>query len=355
MKTRMLTLMTCAICLLAIAGCREEKEFDKFTPPTLGDDATTGTTTSDSDLLPAPDSKTQYVKIGTGGMTGLYYPTGGAIAKMINGKKDTYKINCRVESTDGSVFNINSVLSGDLEFGICQSDRQYQAYKGLTEWETKGPQTDLRAVFSIHPEAVTLVAADDADINSLADLRGKRVNIGNQGSGQRQNAIDALTYAGIDPEKDIVAESVRAAEAPGLLQDERIDAFFYTVGHPSGAILEATAGRRKVHFVPITDIEELLAKHPYYAPAIIRVANYDKATNEEDVPTFGVKATFVTSLEASNEIVYAFVKEVFENLDDFRGLHKAYADLTKENMLEGLSAPIHPGAMGYYKRNGLVD
>lgn len=299
-------------------------------------------------------TKTAFATIGTGGITGVYYPTGGAIAKIVNQKRDVYNIRCTVESTGGSVFNVNAVLAGDLEFGVVQSDRQYQAINGMAEWKDKGPQKDLRAVFSIHPESVTLVAAVDADINDIRDLKGKRVNIGNPGSGQRQNAIDALDAVGIDYESDLTAESVKAAEAPGLLQDGRIDAFFYTVGHPSGAIKEATAGARKVHFVPITGIDALLKKYPYYAESYIPKAFYPGAQNEGDVKTFGVKATFVTSAKVPDDIVYAVAKEVFENFDDFKKLHPAYAVLTKKGMLEGLSAPIHPGAMKYYKEAGLM-
>ena len=301
-------------------------------------------------------AKTTFVTIGTGGITGVYYPTGGAIAKMVNKKRDEYGIRATVESTGGSVFNVNAVMSGDLEFGIVQSDRQYQAVNGLAEWEEKGKQEDLRAVFSIHPESVTLVAAVDAGIEKIEDLKGKRVNIGNPGSGQRQNSIDALTAVGIDYNTDLTAESVKADEAPGLLQDGRIDAFFYTVGHPSGNIKEATAGARKVRFVPITGpgIHKLIADDPYYAKAIIPVGLYPGAENDADVPTFGVKATFVTSAKVPDNIVYAITKEVFDNFEDFKQLHPAYAVLTKQNMLEGLSAPIHPGALKYYKEAGLM-
>jgi len=299
--------------------------------------------------------KTTFVTIGTGGITGVYYPTGGAIARIVNKKKDEYGIRATVESTGGSVFNVNAVMAGDLEFGVVQSDRQYQAINGLAEWEDKGKQEDLRAVFSVHPESITLVAATDAGIEKIEDLKGKRVNIGNPGSGQRQNSIDALTAVGIDYQKDITAESVKAAEAPGLLQDGRIDAFFYTVGHPSGAIKEATAGARKVQFVPVVGpgIDKLIADNPYYAKATVPVKLYPGAQNNEDVETFGVKATFVTSAKVPDEVVYAITKEVFDNFEDFKKLHPAYAMLTKENMLEGLSAPLHPGALKYYKEAGL--
>ena len=299
-------------------------------------------------------AETTYVTIGTGGITGVYYPTGGAIARMVNKKRKIYGIRATVESTGGSAFNVNAIMAGDLEFGVVQSDRQYQAIKGLAEWKDAGPQRDLRAVFTIHPETLTLVAADDAGIKTIDDLRGKRVNIGNPGSGQRQNSIDALINAGIDCESDLNAEGVKAAEAPGLLQDGRIDAFFYTVGHPNGNIKEATSGKRKVHFVPITGLEKLLSKYPYYARAFIPIKLYPGATNKADVETFGVKATFVTSAKVPERVVYAITREVFENFKEFKGLHPAYEVLTKKNMLEGMSAPIHPGALKYFKEAGLM-
>jgi TRAP transporter TAXI family solute receptor len=298
--------------------------------------------------------KTVFVTIGTGGITGVYYPTGGNIAKMINKKTKEYGIRATSEATGGSVFNINAVMAGDLEFGVTQSDRQFQALNGLAEWKKKGPQNDLRAVFSIHPEAVTLVAADDAGISTIHDLKGKRVNIGNPGSGHRQNAIDALENAGIDIREDLITEGVKAAEAPGLLQDGRIDAFFYTVGHPSGAIKEATSGRRKVRLIPISDIQGLTSKHPYYVKTVIPIKLYPSASNKEDIETFGVKATFVTSSKVSDDVVYAITKEVFDHFEVFKTLHPAYEILNKKDMLEGLSAPIHPGAIRYYKETGLI-
>jgi TRAP transporter TAXI family solute receptor len=299
-------------------------------------------------------AKATFVTIGTGGITGVYYPTGGAIAKMVNKKRSEYGIRATVESTGGSVFNVNAVMGGDLEFGVVQSDRQFQAINGLAEWKDKGPQKDLRAVFSIHPESVTLIAAVDSGIKTIQDVKGKKINIGNPGSGQRQNSIDALDAVGINYEKDIKAESIKASEAAGLLQDGRIDAFFYTVGHPNGSIKEATSGARKVRIADITGIDSMLAKFPYYAKATIQISNYPGAVNDKDVQTFGVKATFVTSAKVPDNVVYAITKEVFDNFEDFKKLHPAYATLTKENMLQGLSAPIHPGAMKYYKEAGLM-
>lgn len=315
-----------------------------------------------SQQQPAEESKSEaakpsgvtYVTIGTGGVTGVYYPTGGAISRVVNQKSAEYGIKATVESTGGSVYNINAVLAGDLEFGVAQSDRQYQAYNGEAEWAERGPQEKLRAVFSIHPESITLIASEASGINSVEDLKGKIVNIGNPGSGQLQNSKDVLEAAGLT-EEDIKAEYAKAVEAPGLLQDERIDAFFYTVGHPNGNIKEATSGRIKVKIVPIVgpSVEKLIAKYSYYAESVIAISNYPTAANEGDVESVGVKATFVTSSDVSDDVVYAVTKEVFDNFDEFKKLHPAYSVLTKESMLKGLSAPIHPGALKYYKETGL--
>ncbi len=296
-----------------------------------------------------------FVTIGTGGVTGVYYPTGGAISRMINKKANVYGIKATVESTAGSVYNINSVLSGELEFGVAQSDRQYQAYNGLAEWSKKGPQKDLRAVFSIHPESITLIASIKSGINSVNDLKGKRVNIGNPGSGQLQNSRDVLEAFGVT-EKSVKTEHVKAVEAPGLLQDEKLDAFFYTVGHPNGNIKEATSGRIKVKIVPIKGkaVAALLKKFPYYAKSVIPSKFYPNAAGGSDVESIGVKATFVTSAKLSEKIVYAITKEVFDNLEAFKKLHPAYSVLNKRDMLKGLSAPIHKGALKYYREAGLV-
>ncbi len=303
----------------------------------------------------AESSGPTFVTIGTGGVTGVYYPTGGAISRMVNAKSAEYGIRASVESTGGSVFNINAVITGDLEFGIAQSDRQYQAMRGMAEWDGN-PQEKLRSVFAIHPESITLIATEESGIRSIADLEGKRVNIGNPGSGQLQNSIDVLGAFGMS-EDDVIAEQVGAVEAPSLLQDGRIDAFFYTVGHPNGNITEATSGRIRVRIVDIAgpQVQDLIEERPYYAEATIPASFYPQATNESDATTVGVKATLITSSDVSEDVVYAITKEVFENFEEFTSLHPAYAVLTKESMLQGLSAPLHPGAVRYYEEAGMID
>ncbi|NQU64668.1 MAG: TAXI family TRAP transporter solute-binding subunit [SAR324 cluster bacterium] len=303
-------------------------------------------------------SERTFVTIGTGSVTGVYYPTGGAISTIINKKFDTYKIKATVESTKGSVYNINAVLSGDLQFGVVQSDSQYHAFNGEKEWKEKGPQKDLRAVFSVHSESITLIASAASGINGIKDLRGKRVNLGNPGSGQLGNSRDVIQAFGLE-ESDLKSEYIKAVEAPGLVQDERLDAFFYTVGHPNANIKEATSGKIKVKIVPIQgpELDALNKKYPYYAKSVVPGSMYPNAVNSAvgDIPSFGVKATFVTSAKVSDDIVYAITKEIFDNFEEFKKLHQAFEVLTKENMLQGLSAPIHPGAIKYYKEADLIN
>jgi len=303
-------------------------------------------------------AKEVFITIGGGDVSGVYFPTGLAIAKMINNRRPEYHIRASVEATMGSTFNLNAIMGGYLDFGLVQSDIQYHAVNGRANWAKKGPQKELRAVFSIHHEPLTLVAAVEPGIQSLADLRGKRVSIGNPGFTQHRIVIDALKAAGLDPKGDISAQEVFASEAPAMLEDNRIDAYFFTVGHPSETIRMALSNKRRARVVPISGpvIDKLAADNPYYIKTVIEMQRFypGLAGQLDEVATFGVVATVCTSTRVSEEVVYTLTKIVFENLDEFRRQHPALVNLTKEGMLNGLSAPLHPGALKYYKEAGLL-
>lgn len=288
------------------------------------------------------------VVIGTGGSSGVYYPTGNNICGMVNSKPE-YEINCTAITTGGSIYNINSVLAGTLDFGIAQSDRQYDAWNGLGYWTGVGPQQNLRSIFSIHHESVTIIAGSNSGITTIQDLTGKVVNIGPEGSGARKNAIHALFNAGINYETELTATDYNFNDAIENFQNSTIDAVFITIGHPSAKITSVTEGSRPVYFVPITDIDNLLTEYPYYYRSIIPIQLYPEASNTSDVQTFGVKATFITAIDMPDDIVYAFAKEVLANFLEFQQLHPSYEALNKNDMLQALTAPIHPGAIKYYK------
>ncbi len=300
--------------------------------------------------------ETTYIKIGTASQTGVYYPVGAGIAQWVNKAQSDHGVQASVEATDGSVFNINALMTGDLDFGIVQADRQYQAVHGEAEWAAHGAQSNLRAVCSLYTEMVTLAAAEDAGIEQVGDLKGKRVNIGNPGSGTRVNAIDVLTAAGLDPETDIDTQDITAGESPKLFQDNRLDAFFFTVGHPAGTFMELTAGTRPARFVSIAGpaVTSLIASKPYYSTANIPVADYPGILNTSDAATIGLKTTLVTSATVSDDVVYAVTKAIFDNLDAFRGTHAALNYLKAEEMVQGNFAPLHPGAARYFQEAGLL-
>jgi len=296
-----------------------------------------------------------FISIGTGGVTGVYYPAGGAICRLVNRDRSEHGIRCGVESTGGSIFNINAIRSGELEFGVAQSDWQYHAYNGTSRFEENGAFEGLRAVFSLHPEPFTVVARADAGIAEFDDLKGKRVNIGNPGSGQRATMDVVLEAKGWSTGDFSVASELPPAEQAAALCDNNVDAMVYTVGHPSGAIQEATTACDTV-LVNVTGpaIETLIADNPYYRSATIPGGMY--RGTDADVTTFGVGATFVTSADVPDDVVYNVVKAIFENLDQFKALHPALGILDPQQMVtDGNSAPLHPGAERYYREAGLLD
>jgi len=302
-------------------------------------------------LAPAAYAE-EFITIGTGGVTGVYYPTGGAICRLVNKMRKETGIRCSVESTGGSVYNLNTIRDGELEFGVAQSDWQYHAYHGTSKFKDAGPFTKLRAVFSIHPEPFTVVARADSGIKTFNDLKGKRVNIGNPGSGQRGTMEVLMDAMGWTTKDFALATELKASEQSAALCDNQIDAMVYTVGHPSGSIQEATTSCDSVLVnVEGPAVDKLVKENSFYRYATIPGGMY--RGNPNDVHTFGVGATLVTSADVSEKAVYTVVKAVFDNFDAFKKLHPAFAHLKPEEMIkDGLSAPLHPGAIKYYRERG---
>ncbi len=293
----------------------------------------------------------KFVSIGTGGVTGVYYPTGGAICRLVNKGRKKHGIRCSAESTGGSIYNINTLRAGELEFGVAQSDWQYHAYHGSSKFKKQGAFKDLRAVFSVHPEPVTIIASDKSGIKNVTDLKGKRVNIGNPGSGTRgtwEVMEEALGWQRSDLK---LAAGMKSAETGQAVCDDKIDAYFWLVGHPS-ALTQESLATCAAHLVNATGsaIDTLVADNSYYRTATIPAGMYN---NKADVTTFGVGATFVTSAKVPDDVVYVLVKAVFDNFDQFKKLHPAFANLKPAEMIkDSLSAPLHAGAVKYYKEKG---
>lgn len=293
----------------------------------------------------------QFVSIGTGGVTGVYYPTGGAICRLVNKDRKEHGIRCSAESTGGSIYNINTIRAGELEFGVAQSDWQYHAYNGTSSFEDQGAFEKLRAVFSVHPEPVTILARGDAGISNITDLKGKRVNIGNPGSGTRGTWEVIENAMGWSRDDLALAAEMKSSETGQALCDNKIDSYFWLVGHPS-ALTQETLATCDAVLVNATgpEIDKLVSENSFYRKATIPAGMYG---DNPDVNTFGVGATFVTSADVPEEVVYTVVKAVFDNFEQFKGLHPAFQNLKESEMIkDSLSAPLHAGAEKYYKERG---
>lgn len=302
--------------------------------------------------LTIPAFTAEFITIGTGSVTGTYYPTGGAVCRLVNKYKKETKIRCSVESTGGSVYNINTIKNGELDFGIAQSDIVYQAANGQKKFDGKVVKK-LRSVMAIYPELFTLVTRKDAQIENIMDIKGKRINLGNHGSGNEATALGLFDALGITTKDLALAGVLKAGEAPDALRDNKIDGYFYMVGHPTANIKDAS-NSVEVSITPIIGdkVDAFVKANPYFAQSDVPSGLY-KGVNEP-VPTFGVKAVLVTSTDVSEKAVYTLVKAILENFDSFKKLHPAYVNITKKSLLDGISAPLHEGAKKYFKEAGLL-
>lgn len=290
--------------------------------------------------------------IGTGGVTGVYYAAGGALCRLLNKDRREHGVRCSAEPTGGSIFNVNALRAGELELGVVQSDVAYNAYRG--EGQFAAPLTQLRSLFSIHPEPFTVVAHPEAAVSQFDDFESKRFNVGNPGSGTRASLEQLLQAMGRDLDFFGQATELRPDEHGDALCRGKIDGFIYTVGHPSANIQEPTTVCA-AQLIPLQGkaVDELVASHAYYAKTTIPGGTYEH--NPNDIPTYGVLATLLTTADVPDEHVYQAVKAVFDNFDDFKRLHPAFSRLDKKNMVQdGLTAPLHPGAERYYQEAGLL-
>jgi len=306
----------------------------------------------------------EFFTIGTGGPTGVYFQTGNAICKMLHKsaisadhgrKKGTAKAyRCTAPSTGGSNYNIGQIKDGEFQFGVAQSDWQFHAYNGSSKWE--GNQfSNLRAVFSVHNEPFQIWASKKSKIKDFKSLKGKVVNIGNPGSGQRGTMEELMKAQGVDNGYFKSVTELTSSEQVKALCDGKIDAFGYSVGFPNGAMEQAATCKAKASPINLTGspVQGLIDGADYYAKAVMPKGTY--SNQKKDATTFGVKATVVTSADVSEELVYLVTKAVMENFDDFKAQHPAFSFLKKEDMIKaGLSAPLHPGAIKYYKEAGLM-
>ena len=296
----------------------------------------------------------EMISIGAGNVMGVYYAAGSAVAKILNHKRPEYHQWFVTVASHGSVENINDVLQGTNEFGLAQANILDRAVRGMEPW-TGHPQTNMEAVLSLYTEDLTIVVAGDAGINRLADLRGKRVNIGAPGSSDDVYARTVLEMAGVRVE-DVKISDQPSFKASDLLTEGKIDAYFFTAGHPNLSVREVTSGKRKARLLPLDQslVDQFLAARPLLKAVSIPTDYYPGLENRAPVPTVGVKVVLFTREGMAEETVYRMVKEVMTHLDLFRRQHPALAESTAQEMAVVPVLPLHPGALRYFREAGLL-
>ena len=294
------------------------------------------------------------ISISSGSTVGMYYSTSSAVAKLFNYKRQDYHQWVVTVASEGSEENINDVLNGTVQLGFSQANVLDNALHGVGPWRGK-PHHNIRAVLTLYSEELTIIAAEDAKIAQLSDLKGKRVNIGAPGSSTQEGTRRFMKNIGIPLERIALVEEP-SSRASDLLEDGKIDAYFFQVGHPSFSIREASSGKRKVRVVPLNpaQIDKSIASNPHVKFATIPLAYYPKLTNTSAIPTIGTPAVLFTLEEMSDETVYRLVKEVMTNLDLFRRQQPVLADLKAEDMAKPVVGALHPGADRYFKEAGLL-
>jgi TRAP transporter TAXI family solute receptor len=306
----------------------------------------------------------KFFTIGTGGTAYTYYPVGGVIANAISKPPGSRPCeeggSCGVDgliasavSSRGSVDNVNAIISGLRNSGFAQSDVAYWAYTGTGTMEGKAPAEDLRTIAALFEEHIHLVALADSGINSVADLKGKRVSLDEPGSGTYVDANMILEAAGVSSD-DISAEALKGGAAAEALRNGKIDAFFVVAGYPTGSLVEL-ASAADIKLVPIDGpaADALTEKYGFFAKSDIPEGAYEGIAT---TPTVAVGAQWFTSAKEDDELIYQITKALWN--EKSRKLldvgHAKGKSITLETALNGIGVPLHPGAERFYKEAGLI-
>ena len=291
---------------------------------------------------------TTTMTMGTGSPTGTYYAYGGILGQYI---KNNANIAVNAVSTGGSKDNIQGIDVGDYQLGTVQSDVMDYAWNGTRSFEKDGKIDSFRTVAGLYAEAVQLITVNP-EINSVADLKGKKVSIGAPGSGVYFNAIDVLSAAGI-AETDIKPQYQNFDESADALKDGKIDAAFIVAGAPTPAITELSMTNTNTRIVPIDGAfaEKLMKDNTFYSVYKIPANTY--SNQPEEISTVTVKATLIVSADANEEEVYNLTAALFDNIEAIAKEHAKGAELSLQNATEGLTVPFHAGAAKYFKEKGI--
>ena len=314
-----------------------------------------GSVTAPGHVTAAEKARPVNLIIGSGGVGGVYFPTGGAICLHVNQQLasiESQQFHCSVEPTVGSVFNIMQLANDDHQMGIAQSDVVSSAWAGTPPFEA--PVKELRSIVSLYTETITMVTRKEANIRTLSDIRGKRVNLGKPGSGTERTAKQIMGACGLEPKELAAVHDLDPVAAADALRQGKIDAFLYVVGHPNETIWNL-AESTEIAFTELSGacLDDLVRANPHYVQTTVPGDLY--RGSEEEVPTLGVKATLMTSTALPEDLVYHITKAVVEKLYRFRRIHPDFNSPNPKSLFEGLVAPLHLGAFRYFQEMRVLE
>lgn len=293
-------------------------------------------------------SAASYMSIATGGTTGTYYAIGGALAAAVT---KGGKIQCTAETGNASVANANLVASKGIEIAFVQNDITYWAYNGELMFKGK-PLKDIRTVCSLYPENVQVVIAKNAGINNIDDLKGKRVGVGAPGSGVEGDVQAIFKVAGLTYNELKKADFLDFAQTASRFKDNQIDAGFVVAGFPTAAIMDLTT-TKDVGLLNFSDdmLKKLHKAYPFFVKSTIPAKTYKGI--DKPVNTPAVMAILITNKSVPEEEIYQFLTAMFTNLKDVAAVHAKGKEITLKGALDGLTAPLHPGAVKFFKEKGM--
>lgn len=294
---------------------------------------------------------TAQLVMATGGTAGTYYPLGGAMAQIINSRvKD---VNVSIQSTGASVANIRMIQNGEVDLALVQTDIADYAWNGTEMFTDDGKLQNFRVIASLYPELIQVVARAESGIDSIADLKGKKVSVGAPGSGTEANARQILEIYGLTYKDLAQVQYLSFAESAEAFKDKHIDAFFVTAGIPNAGIQDtATMHKIQVLAVPDNMYKNLHDKYGFYGQALIPAGCYINQT--EQVKTVAVQAVLIARRDLDEDVVYGMTAALFDNLSELAATHAKGKEMSLEGALVGVSTPLHPGAEKYFKEKGIV-
>ena len=335
--------------IFCLASCNQNQASDSTRAETAS-----GASEQVNQTQASTRKKPLHMILGTGSVQGVYFPIGGVICRLLNRGTELHRMRCSLESTGGSIYNLRQLRAENLDLVFAQSDWQYHAYNGSSTFKEEGANKDLRAVFALEADPLALIVKDDSNIQSFEDLQNRIVSFGYKRSLQHRIIDDLLDAKGWNDSNFKSVERMSDTKQIGAICSGSVDAILL-LSSSLNDHLSGLSDECKLRLLPIEspEISGLIETKPYYRVAKIAKGLYLDATKA--TKSFGLGATFVADIDTSPKAIYHVVKEVVENFKDFKSLHPSLTGLDKRELPHaGISIPLHPGAVRYYKEARLI-